>query len=597
MKVEYTLLGSLVEPPKNNPSLEIEINHDEGDPQSTGSITLNNLDFVTEAVDALNDYQEDGKNGGAGVFEGPPLDINLIAKDGTQELFKGFVNLATGATSFSCDSIDAPIVLAGGLTWLEAGAEDSFTFEKLYADGFITDADFIKQPYVISSIPSSQDIAITTISIYVIIMELRNVAIQLQFLIAEVAGVTTTLPALVKVLLYVIYLVLLAIALINLISDLINFIIQPIKYHACMKIKLQLEKGAEYLGMSFASTIFDDPLWLDAVTMPEKFAMPSDVDTPFLSGITSDNNIDQKGYFDGTYGDLLEEFRKMVNGKKIVSDGVIRIERRDYTENSPDYELQPLEMTEHKINSDELISNWKFRFQVDFQDDNTVDNYEGTICSVIRTPNIINNPDMVLMRGFEEIGSRFALSKPKTEFTRVEDFFNTVLQTVGVLIDTIEIYTGELEIAGFDLGDVGNLIENRLGMLSISSDSFAIPKIFVIDQGTEAVDNKISDLSADLFHAEQIYDRYYEIDSFVVTSTRPDGNQWIRKSVPPFNLCFADLQKLITNNLIFTSEGQLAKVESLKFNVESERVTSMTIRINEHYTTNLKEEKFVPDGL
>jgi hypothetical protein len=70
MKLVYIINDGQVEKPINSEAVDIELNFDNSDPDSAGTISLLNFDFTIDAAKIINEHFEGGMSGGPGVFEG-----------------------------------------------------------------------------------------------------------------------------------------------------------------------------------------------------------------------------------------------------------------------------------------------------------------------------------------------------------------------------------------------------------------------------------------------------------------------------------------------------------------------------------------------
>lgn len=598
MKLVYIIDDGQVERPINSEAVDIELNYDGSDPDNTGSVSLLNFDFTIDAAKIINKYLNDGLIGGSGVFEGLPFRLNLEEGAESLELIRGYIDLTNSETIFKCDRIDAFVKESGSKSWLEDGAQDSFTFQYLEIQKkTITPSDYIFMPYVISTIPNNREIAILLLMSFTISIALKDAILNLEQAVVELlGGPASVLRAVIKLLLILAYLIILIITIINLIRDIINQIIQPVKYHACMRLQTLLEKGAEHLGQKFESSVFLDPVWRDMVVLPAKYSNPPTDDDTNILGFKKPNKAVQKGYYEGTFGQLMTSFETLINGKKFVSDGVIRIERRDYNPATANFKIPDVEIKGYGINADELRANTLLKFTTDLQDGNTINNYKGNVCQVITEPITVTNPDMVLMSGLRNINSEFARGVAKDSYTKPEQFVLNILKPIDNLIRELSNAAKKVNIK-INKTNLSNLIEKRLKMLLLTNDHFSVPKLMSLNISPNAEGNKLKDENSTRVNMGDIYDRYYSIDSFSTTDDNLNANQYKKYEAPPFNLCFDDFKSLLKSNVIFDQNDNIGELTNLVLNVESEQARDVKFKINEAYTNNLRDRKIVSDGI
>jgi len=293
MKLVYIINDGQVEKPINSDAVDIELNYDGSDPDNAGTVSLLNFDFSIDAAKIINQYFAGGLTGGPGVFEGLPFKLNLEEGSESLELINGYIDLTNSEVNFKCDRIDAFVKEAGSKTWLEDGAQDSFNYEFLEVEkGTITSDDYIFIPYVVATIPNNKEIAILLLMTFSVSISLRDAILKVQEAVVELlGGPASVFRAIIKLVFVLSYLVILIITIVNLIRDIINQIIQPVKYHACMRLQTLLEKGAEQLGQKFESSVFLDPVWRDMVVLPAKYSNPPENDETNILGFTKPNPI------------------------------------------------------------------------------------------------------------------------------------------------------------------------------------------------------------------------------------------------------------------------------------------------------------------
>jgi len=601
MRLDLYIQDDPVESIINAESIRVQLNNDTNDPSATGTVSTNTLELTIKGANLINQYIAQGLDGGTGVFEGLPARLEGEESGEILPLIDGYLDLADGSTELECDKATVKIVQRGANDWFEK-RKDSFSYAYLAslpdgAAGKISPSDWVQVPYVVSTIPNTRDLAILAVSGFVMAAQLRTITKDLIEFGIESAGVFTTVPALIKLASYIAYLVILVIAIIKLIRQLFDLIIQPIKYHAGMRLQTLLEKGAEYLGLTFESSKFNDSFWQDVVIVPEKYQSFDDGTNSGVLGFKKPTPSQQTGYYNGTFGDVLEIAKKLWNAREIVRDGVITVERVDVNNSSASYTLPDLEILATRLNTDELKSNTSIRFSTDLSDTNTIDEFEGTFTDVIIEPLAVENKDMVLLKGFELIETGVARVRRKDTLTVPELFVSALVQLVAPLLNTVLKLTPKKAKSRIPAGGIQNLINNRIGMASISNDFFQVPKVVAMDIKTNSVDNKVKTTNATRINSDALYTESYYVNSFVPSSNLPQPNQWKKyQTVSPFTLCFEDYKKIRNNNLIFDSEGNECKIISLDWNPTLQEANAEYWK-KEIYTRNLKETIFTPDGL
>lgn len=615
-------------PPLNWQQLEIELNYDKDKQEAKGRIALTDLEFVNEAADVVNKWRTGGLTNGPGVFEGLPLQIEVKRGSVTETPFSGYLDLSQGAI-FSKDKCVVKAVDVSGIDSFTDKC-DSFTFEHLYGIGQITSADFVWIPYIINSVPNYVEAAVAVLGVYVMAKEIRDVIEKIAEFVPELP-LYYVFSTYIRLIIYIIYLIFLIIALVKLIKSIILLLIQPVKYHACMSLKEQLIKGASYLGMKFHSTILDEGPFNNTYIMPEKYYNQINTKDKQIFGFT-DPSINQQGFYKGTYGDLIREAKKLWRSKILIKNETeIWLVREDYTDAVNQYTMPTdtsgtgIYMPNFRLNTDEFKSNTLISFLTDSIDKNTIQDYEGTSYQVIVEPQRINNQNMVLMKGLDEVRINFALAKRKETLTVPEDIMKNflevfqdiagamitavnavidVLNTIIALVNDVIDKLGTIGIKlNFELPDIPTIeapdftsvFTNRIGMLKLENDIINVPKIFLADLGSAPKYHKISQGNQFQLSGRYLYDNFHFIASFVPSAAKPNGNQYVLKDFENVPFTFEDYLKVKNNNAIFTAEGEDALLDSLKWNIWQQKA-NMSIRINEKYTNNFKVSKYQPDG-
>lgn len=628
-KVDFYLNGlKLNTPPVNWDGTSIELNFDPERPEGVRSIDVNDFEFVGESAQMIHNIRLAGLAGGSGVFEGIPFKVE-VTRDGVIEVpFDGYLD-ASDNTLFSPNRITLKAVSKSSIDSLN-DLFDSFTFRHLYEDvGLVKFTDFISIPYIINSIPDYLEATTATIGVYVMAKEIRDAIQRIVEFIPELP-LYYVFSTYIKLILYIIYLIFLTIALIKLVKQVILLLIQPVKYHSAMSWKKHFEKGCEFLGFNFQSDIFDDEPFKFAYILPEKFYNPVNAKEKQILGFT-EPDISQNGYYKGTFGDLIREAKKIWNAKIVKEGNTIRLVRVDYTGEASGYTLPAvtnnydLRTAAFTLNTEYFNSNTLIIFLVDSVDKNTFQDYLGTSYQVIIQPNRINNSDMVLMKGLKEVRINFALAKTKNDLTVPEKIFKTFLEVFDVIAGVlVTVINGIIEVlnavisavndvleklatigikVGFELPEIplvempnfSQAAKNRIGMLRIEKDIISVNKTLLVEEGSSSLYNKVHPLNDLCFSAKYLWENYHSVSSFVPTPSRPNGNQYYKYSFENVPFTFDNFEQVKEKSSIFTSDGQEAIIDSLKWNYQRQ-TANITIKINKIYTNNFKVFYSEPDG-
>ena len=360
-----------------------------------------------------------------------------------------------------------------------------------------------------------------------------------------------------------------------------------------MNVLLQCQRGAEYLGLTFESSILEG-VYKDLLIIPEKNTLTVNDDKDGIFGfLSASDKAPHKGSVNMTYGNLLRALISQFKGKIIIDNGVIRLEREDYNNSTELYQLPDVKETPHTYNSDELKSNYNISFQTDVNDKNTIQQYEGVSVGVRTSPKFIGNPGLVLNKGYENISIPFALGKVKTELSVPEKIFDTFFEGMDIILGAlVKVVNAAITILNRIIKQInkiikalktigikvniklvpitpvtppsfGNLIDDRLGMLVMETDDIAIPKMLIVKSNNNARNNKPLATNATLLSADYLWDNYHYISSFDAEKY-DKHNQYTNRDADNVPFCFSDYTLVKDSNKILTANGQNALVTSLK---------------------------------
>jgi hypothetical protein len=620
----FYLFNTLVNPPQNWQEMTLELNFDKDNSVNRARVGITDWDFVLENSKLINQHIIDGLTTGVGVLEGIPFRVEIERQGDLEVLFNGYLDLIQSSSLTRNITSNVKAVELYSPDWLNDKA-DSFTFAYLYKEiGSITDSDFINVPYILSSIPNYLNAAVATLGVYVMAKEVKDAIQRIVEFVADLP-VYYVFSTYIKLILYIIYLIFVIIALIKLVRDIILLLIQPVKYHAGMKVSTMLQKGCEYLGMEFDSPLFAaGGVYENLVIIPQKYYVPINNKNEKILGIT-EPKIAQEGYYKGTFGQLVRDIKELINGKVIIDGNKMMLVRSDYNDSTNLYTLPAIDNPYFTLNANEFESNTYITFQTDLSDSNTIHDYLGTAYQVINQPERINNQAMVLMKGLNEVRIPFALAKIKTDLTTPEKILDVFVKTVGkilgalvkavnavikvlnTIINIVNSILKKLATIGIKLNfklpniptinppNFSDTFSNRKGMMKIENDIFNVAKIVDLDIQNDAKRTKISSDNVTILSAKYLYDNFYYINGFLPTSDRPNANQFYLKNYDKVPFIFQDYKKIKKNNRIFTSEGESALIDSLKWN-PFKQTAQINIRISKLYTNNLRLTTIEPDG-
>lgn len=625
MKTRYFLDGIEINEPINYPELELEINYDHE--INTQAVSITDFQFGVSDGRNSNDAKliiEDKFNNGL-LTEGIPFRIELDNEKGTTyTLFDGYVN--PWSAKYELGQITAKATENIRIDWINDVA-DSVTFEYLYSINKITNADFIAVPYVISRKQNAIENIIAITTIFTISLELKRVAKDLEDAIADIAGTFNTVAGVIKFVLLIGYLTILVISIIRLIIDLYNHLVQPVKYHYAMKASRLCEIACDHLGVNFSSSILQNSAFKDMLILPEKYNIKED-NVGVLKTITGyfqPNQNEQLGFYKGTFGDLLRNLKTMFKAKVIIDNGTLYFEKYNYRLGGPLYQIPELEYNGFELNYDDFRSNYYLRFAIDYEDRNTVQEYEGTSVQIITLPSAVTNNKLLLTKNIDEITIPFALGKRKTKLnfveqlisdsingfintlTVIENGLNAVISQLNKIINQINKLKQFLATLGINTGinvpsipnatfnQITNPIENRIGMLKMESDYVNIPKVILVKDNGNKRNNILLSTNESLLNAKYLFENYHYFVSFVPKVGFDKGNQYLIKEFSNVPFTFEDYEKVRMNAYCYDYDASEAEILNLKYNPDAQ-TANIRYKVNKLYISNLTEKVLYPNG-
>lgn len=606
MITRYYLDGIEINEPNNFAELSIDIEYDnDGNKQS---VSINNWEFgvndnrnANDAIPLIMRHKIDGLTGGVGVLEGKPFKIELDNEIGAiYTIFDGYIDISK--SKIYPDKIIAPAIEQGKVDWLNTVA-DKFDFEFLFDNGFFTSNRFIEVPYVINKKANAFEVITLQLSIYTMVQALivQIKAIGLQ--VSRSANPFESATAIACLILEIVYTIVLLIAIIKLLIDLFNMLIHPVKYHNAMYVSDMIEIGLDYLGLKFSSSILQQYPFNQLVLLPEKYNIRED-NTGLMKrviGFLVPNKNESNGFFKGTFGELLRSMKELFHAKIIIDNDTLYFEKQDFNTSIPNYTLPNLIDSGYTFNESELKSNFILSFATDFNDRNTVKEYNGTAFQVVHSPVAVNNKKMVTIKDIERYTAPFSLGKKKTRLTDLEDlldgFFNvfggfidTLIKVVNAIIDVvndiieainklikkldaigikidIELKTiDRLKSPGFQ-----NLLEGRIDLLKMETDFVSAPKLLMISRNSEPKNNKLTPENETHLNAKYIYENYHYFRNFVTTNGY--NNQKLNRDFEAIPFTFTDYEKVYLNSGAKKYTGEECVLRSIKFKPNKQTAT------------------------
>ena len=586
--LKFFLNNVPVSEPANWKEIEMEASFEDDKPSA--SLRTTSFEFLGDQAKRINTWINNGLTGGPGIFEGMPFKI-LDCNSG--QMFDGVLDLTNESTEIECERVACPVREAAKVDFINDVAA-GFSFAYLAslpssAPGAITSSDYLDIPYVISEIPDYTQIMILSLSTFIMVKEIIEITKQIADLIAEALDPFITAVALVKMALYLVYLAALLVALIKLMQSLIDNIIQPAKYKKGMRLETLMDRACSYLGLNFSSAIFTNTQYSNAVVIPKKVVIPGSRD------VDDSNSPDAYGYLDWTFAELLIAMQTIFNGEFSVQGNNLRFERKYWFLNQSGFvalKLAEDRWGKYKTNAPEVASNYFVTWELDNQELNTYNEFDGTNCQLTLTPTVVSNKKNLLLRGLEERRIPMALCKRKETLTVVGNILNDVINSLAGIVNFL---TGALNAvlnfvgSNFQIPQVPtNILNNRIGWLMLSSDFIGIPKFGIFNASNKLVaDNKELTAASTLMTGSSLLPFPFS-QGFHSVSFASRGNQYKLYQGKQEAFCCGDFFTLLGNNLIKTQDNKVGRADKILWRV-AENYATIDYRIRETYTNNLTE--------
>jgi len=618
MQVIDYINGVKVNNPVNNDDVSLEINFQPGD--NDVSLSTFSFEWAENEAKILTDYLKNGVSGGKGITMGLPHKRIIVENGKTLNVLDGYIDLSSA--QWDRDFVTADTKERAGLEWVTEVA-DGIDFQTLYQKGFLTDNDKVFVPYVISSVPNYKDIMITTLTLVSIgiwiqqsVKEITAEGTKVSTIIDSLGGIIGTIAA-------IIYAIFLVISIVKLILDLVALVISRVKYAASMSVNRQIEAACNYLGLKYSSAILQDTTFNRLHIIPEAFAAPVTQADDRIKGYLFGNKIEQTGYYTGTFGDLLRRITGMFNLRIVSSAKGLELLPMLKPLTSANFTIPDYYIPQFTTNASNLVSNLELRFETDMVDLNTIDNYKGTIMQAQLSHPRLSKAErkLQLLKGFNQVSFGFSRAIRKEKLTQPEEAVDALLDVIGAVVGAlikaanavigivnkimeklrnvkrvlgrigIDIKVDFDPVPTLDDPNLGDIIENRIGMMLLDKDQIGNAKIVLLNVNSDMRKTKIAvDNNAQL-NALNLYNVFHKSKSF---APGKESAQRYIYNVPKVEMNLNDVLTVMDEgNVRF--KNKIMEVVSCSWNSGS-RLADFVVEERKNYTTNLVETLTEPDG-
>ena len=263
-----------------------------------------------------------------------------------------------------------------------------------------------------------------------------------------------------------------------------------------------------------------------------------------------------------------------------------------------------------------LVSNYNIIFRYDSNDRNTIDNWTGN--NVTSFLDITNSTDkrLRLTKGFRQVSIPFARATRKESLNTMEEIMDAILEgldpLIGVLIAIanaaitiinaifafIEEINSKLKVIGISISlnlpelqiiedpKLGELLDNRIGMMVLESDFITVPKFLLLDVDENSPEKtKLSNDNVTKVTALNLYNEFHFTNSFAPSKK---SAQRIRLNYDKVEMNLLEFQKIEQEGLVKLPDGTIAEVISCQYN-PSTRLGNFKIEQRKLYANNLSE--------
>jgi len=618
MQVIDYINGVKVNNPVNNDDVALEINFQPGD--NDVSLSTFSFEWAENEAKILTDYLKNGVSGGKGITMGLPHRREIVENGKTLNVLDGYIDLASA--QWDRDFVTADTKERAGLEWVTEVA-DGIDFQTLYQKGFLTDNDKVFVPYVISSVPNYKDIMISTLTLVSIGIWIRQSVKEITAEGLKAGTIIDSFGGIIGLIAAILYAIFLLISIVKLILDLVALVIHRVKYAASMSVNRQIEAACNYLGLKYSCAILQDTNFKRLHIIPEAFAPPVTQADDRIKGYLFGNKIEQTGYYTGTFGDLLRRITGMFNLRIVSSAKGLELLPMLKPLTSANFTIPDYYIPQFTTNASNLVSNLELRFETDMVDLNTIDNYKGTIMQAQLSHPRLSKAErkLQLLKGFNQVSFGFSRAIRKEKLTQPEEAVDALLDVIGAVVGAlikaanavigivnkimeklrnvkrvlgrigIDIKVDFDPVPTLDDPNLGDIIENRIGMMLLDKDQIGNAKIVLLNVNSDMRKTKIAvDNNAQL-NALNLYNVFHKSKSF---APGKESAQRYIYNVPKVEMNLNDVLTVMDEgNVRF--KNKIMEVVSCSWNSGS-RLADFVVEERKNYTTNLVETLTEPDG-
>jgi len=355
--------------------------------------------------------------------------------------------------------------------------------------------------------------------------------------------------AILKAIVQIIFLLLVILAFINMMKQLVEIIYPRVREFKSATMHELISKGCSKLGFSFQSSIITPSSAFTIMPVPVVDTSTSNafldtINPPIQSGQT-------KGYPTArdtvpTLGKLIDAALDMFNGKLIVDNGVVKLERRDFLKKTSSktvkntLNIQSKRENQWTYNTGDSWKRYFVHYQVDYSDSFTTSDSKGTKAEYSTEPINVIDADLVNIDGLMDVNIPFAFGIRKDSLNDAENFWKNIC----VKIDQVAGIFGAKS-------NIASKVKARIGVVQISKPQYSITKLLY------QIGSKQPANYRDFLNANSLYVNFHKINEVDVNLKR------IYAAEMPFSS--KEYKALQNNNYIYDEEGDQLEILDLEW--------------------------------
>ena len=530
-------------------------------------VEIDDATFAGDEEKTINEWIEEGRlNGVKGIYQGMPFGIELLDENNAAHVFEGYLNFKEKYNRVHPGKVITKINSNDDILSINERLQ-SINFGVLLDRGDITPADFIREPYLVEKHEQGTELALISITTFLIIKETIEAVRRLADRVNDVIKAATpnvglgltvdvgdVIVAVINAVLEAIYIALMLVQLIRLLRDLLDFIYPPIRHHIGMNFLVMLQKAAQAIGYTLDTGIVELAQITFIPSRPDEKADRSGIPRP-----------EDRGYNCSEVFGIARDLFKA----KIATDGnilILRAENDPFWIKESTYQMVDVLHEPREYNTNEVIGNRLYTFETDATDAWTSAEYRGISYSVRVLAK--NGANRELINGFRRTDFGVVLGTRKDELTTLEK----ALKILAQIIDALAHAFGENS-------NLANRVQLRVGLLKQSARVHSVAKLI-----RHTPDGKLS--LRDDWSAKYLYDNFLNYDSFVQNNFFGQKRMFNEVTIP---FCLEDFIKTSKNSYFTTDDGQIGKFVEIKWTFSKDSAVA-TFWIREVHSTNLIEE-------